>query len=76
MSDDPKFSKVPKEELEQYVEDSQQRPGESDDDWARRVRDLESDLIRAHKDDPEPTSVKDESEAFPLPEGGQEGTGE
>lgn len=60
MANDEKFSKVPEDELRAYVEASAQLPGESDDDWARRVRNLEEDLLRAHKDDPEPTSVKDD----------------
>lgn len=75
MGNDSKFYKVPEEELREYVEASAQLPGESEDDWARRVRNLEEDLIRAHKDDPEPTSVEDDPLSSIDPERGS-GSGE
>lgn len=43
---DPKFEGASEQELEEYVEGSHQRPGESDDAWAARVRGDEADLVR------------------------------
>jgi hemolysin-activating ACP:hemolysin acyltransferase len=47
---DPKWAKVPPEELHKYVEQSPQKPGESDTDWAVRNQMYELKLLATYGD--------------------------
>lgn len=68
MSNDSKFDNVPEDELKAYIEDSVQRPGESDTDWAERNRRAEADLVAKYRDRPAPASEEGSEPAPPFPQ--------
>ena len=55
-----KFDGATDEELREYVEGSGQLVAESDADWARRVINMEADLMARIRNRPQPDPVKDE----------------
>jgi hypothetical protein len=68
-----KFANVPQDELDEYVKDSEQKPGETDTQWKERVSLAELALLAKHKDRPAtvptlaPSTVKDDPEAEQEP---------
>jgi len=60
MSTEGKFDRVPEDELREYIDNSNQLPGENDEQWRLRVQRAEADLLAKHQDSPLPASVKDD----------------